>query len=107
VLAWPARAEENAKTPRVRGARVVLTDGRPALYVPGRGRKLTTFGDGADLEGALALLRDLPRNGRRWLTIETIDGARAGESRHREALERAGFVRDYRGYAPGQPTGTS
>lgn len=100
LLPWPQHAPEASKPRRVRGARVVLCDGRALLFVPPGGRKLTTFGAGPELEDALALLAELPRaSGRRWLVVESIDGVPAAESDWRAALERAGFVREPRGYA--------
>ena len=80
------------------GARVVLVGGRPALYVPPGGRRLATFGGPEEVALALGALADAPRSGRGLFTIESLDGIAAADSVHRAALERAGFVRDYKGF---------
>ncbi len=100
LLAWPERRPAAPAPRRVRGSRVVLAAGRPVLYAPPGGRKLTTFGPAADVERALALLAEAPRAlGRRWLVIGAIDGVDVFASEHRAALERAGYVRDLKGFA--------
>lgn len=100
LLEWPARPEQAASPRRVRGARTILADGAPVLYAPPGGRKLVTFGSAAEVERALVLLAKEPRVlGKRWLVVETIDGVDAHECEHREALERAGYRRELKGYA--------
>jgi len=102
LLAWPERRPEAAAPRRVSGSRVLLADGRPVLWAPPGGRKLVTFppADPAAFDRAFQLLAEHPRAlGRRWLVVGSIDGVDAGESEHRGALERAGFVRDPKGWA--------
>ena len=118
LLPWPEPGSPTApKARRVAGARVILVDGTPALYVPPGGRRLTTFGAPDVVATALGALAELPRRGRKLFTVETIDGVEVGGSVHRAALEQAGFVPDYKGYIrdpaasarvrrdPGQPRG--
>ena len=99
LFPWPDPTLESAPRPRrVAGARAILVDGAPALFVPPAGRRLATFGPPERVAAALELLGRLPRRGRGLLTIETLDGVPAEQSVHRGALERAGFVPDYKGY---------
>ncbi len=104
VAAWPEPALKGATKAR-RGNRnwLVLSGGQLLLYFAAGSGVLTTFQaecSGADeLLQALGVLRAIPRAGRgRLLSIETIDGTFAHESALRPLLEKAGFVRDYRGY---------
>ncbi len=105
LLAWPPTgAPEGSRPRRVAGARVILVDGRPVLWLPASSRHVLTFppppsAEGDPLAAAFGELATLRRGAsRRSLSVETIDGVSAQESPHRERLERAGFVRDYRGY---------
>ena len=110
LLAWPDRQPDAASPRRARGTRLILADGAPVLFASSGGRKLTTFaassspGTSLDpdelLERAFAKLAEEPRVlGRRWLVVGSIDGVDALGSEHAAALERAGFVRDPKGYA--------
>lgn len=106
VLPWPPSASESRKLRRVRGARVVLAKGAPVLYLPPNGRHAVTFEtpSGEDqkegMQAAFALLAESPRAaGRPWLTIETFDGVPVEDSPWCDVLERAGFVRELKGYA--------
>jgi ATP-dependent Lhr-like helicase len=104
LLPWPeppGSGRDTAPGPRLRrvaGARVVQVDGRAALYVPPGGRRLATLGAPEDVARALLALGTLPRRGRKLFTVESIDGEPVERSPHRAALERAGFVADYKGY---------
>ena len=101
LLPWPPSPAPDAARPRrVAGATVVCVDGVPALWVPVGRRALLTFVHplGATaLDRALGALARLPHT-RRSLVVEKVDGLPVGDSPVREALERAGFLRDYRGW---------
>ncbi len=109
IAPWPDTGEQEPRTPRrAAGCWVVLTRGRPALYLSGGGRKLLTFpATLRDEEGALAAaleaLRSLPKSAYRGsLTIETIDGESARESVLLDQFLAAGFNRDYKGLMQGR-----
>jgi ATP-dependent Lhr-like helicase len=80
---------------------VVLVDGVAALYVERGGRTLQTlpvFDDPDAAAVAVPALRRLIGEGRdRELVVTKVDGLPVGQSPHREALVRAGFVAGYRG----------
>ena len=103
ILPWPASpAPSNARPRRVAGATVISVDALPALWVaPGR-RTLTTLEHPlgrAALEAGLKALTELSHT-RRSLVVEKIDGVPVADSPLRDALEAAGFLRDYRGWVP-------
>jgi ATP-dependent Lhr-like helicase len=97
----PGDAEEPAPARRAAGARVVLVDGAPALFIEGGGRALRVFSGvdpdaetDAHLVPAVAGLRHAlqRRGGRpRALRIERVNGAPALRSPLSEALRRVGF----------------
>jgi ATP-dependent Lhr-like helicase len=94
ALSWPPAAELPR---RLAGATVALQDGRPVLFLDGGGRRLLTFGCGAeDLARAATSLRTAM--GSRGCRIGTIDGVAALDSPATAALERAGFAADHRGH---------
>ena len=103
LVPWPETASPDDAGPRrVPGAWVMLARGRPVIYIAPRGRRLITFPatirdeDGA-LDAALAMLRRLPRGGRRGLlVIEKIDGRPAPESPLLGTFRAAGYELDYR-----------
>jgi ATP-dependent Lhr-like helicase len=101
VLPWPAVADDGARPARRVGALVVLVDGACVLHVDPRGKRLIGFAGAPDdvLEIALrdGLARVAAAARRRTLTLETIDGRPALESRLSRHLERLGARRDYRG----------
>jgi ATP-dependent Lhr-like helicase len=100
-LGDPGDAEEPAPARRAAGARVVLVDGAPALFIEGGGRALRVFSSSdpdvdadTDLGPAVAGLRHAlqGRGGRpRALRIERVNGAPALRSALSEALRRVGF----------------
>ena len=97
-LAWPEPQREGGPKPRrVPGAHVLTVAGEVALYVPAAGRKLATFGDDERVALALAAL-PAALAGSGLLQIESLDGLAPQDSPHRPALERIGFVPDYKGY---------
>jgi ATP-dependent Lhr-like helicase len=99
LLPWPVR--EESRTPkRAAGARVVTVDGRPALYLEKGGRSVVTFdGERADLDRALARLRE--RQDVKRMVVKKIDGRPSLESSAVEAFLAAGFERDYAGLVLG------
>lgn len=91
--------------PRGSGALLVMRDGRVAISVEGRGRRLVIAADvaaGDVTEAALLLARHLVRvhpgaRRARGFRVETIDGAAALMSPHVAALAAAGFRRETSG----------
>jgi ATP-dependent Lhr-like helicase len=103
TLAWP-RDEAEARKPyqRVPGARVVLVDGTPLLYLDRSHRGLMTFPAAADERLALLALLGLARDGvalgNKGLSIERVDGIPATESGLAPLLREAGFAQGFRGF---------
>ncbi len=102
VLAWPRDEIRHKRRPsRAAGAYVVLHDGEVVLYLERGGRSLQTFTAFDDEEiasAAVAVLRDLVRDGRlRRLQVDRVDGVPVSESDHRTRLAGLGFVQAYRG----------
>ena len=99
ALPWPAPPVPGGRPQRVAGARVVLVDGAPALWLGKGGRAMVAFvGDGDDTLGrAVAALRDTVDH--RALRVERLDGAAITTHPLRRALERLGFTRDPKGLA--------
>ena len=91
--------------PRGRGALLVMRDGRVAMAVEGRGRRLTVAGWMAETDvtaAATALLAHLrasrAQGGRpRDVEVETIDGVNAAAAKWADAFLKAGFRRETRG----------
>lgn len=97
-LSWPQPQREGGPKPRrVPGAHVLTVAGELALYVPASARKLATFGDDERIALALAHL-PAALAGTGLLQIESLDGVAPASSPHRGALERLGYVPDYKGY---------
>jgi ATP-dependent Lhr-like helicase len=99
ILPWPVEGT-GPRPRRVVGARVVLVDGVPVLFVDRGGKSVVTLDRWDDPElarravGALEALR----GGRyRSLRIDRIDGEPALESSHAGVFLGAGFAEDYRG----------
>jgi len=94
LLPWPSDGDGNARGRRAAGARVVLVDGVPVIFVERGGRKLRLGAPADDAAVALALgeLRRLAAARRhRQLRIEEVDGVPALHSPHAARLERSGF----------------
>jgi len=99
LLPWPGDGE-GARPRRVVGARVVLVDGRPALFVDRGGKSLVTlegWGDPEVARRAVAALGSLREGRYRSLRIDRIDGEPARASPHAGVFLRAGFAEDYKG----------
>jgi ATP-dependent Lhr-like helicase len=101
LLPWPtaARAEADggqdeavAAARRTAGARVVLLDGVPAIYVERGGRRLRVFTDDERALGAaVAALRASASGRRRPLRVDHVNGTPALRSALAPGLRRAGF----------------
>jgi ATP-dependent Lhr-like helicase len=104
---WPQReGEERRVLARAAGARVVLVDGEPVLYLERGGRGLVTlpaFERPALAELSVAAILPRAADGRP-IVIERIDGEQAGVSRHAAMFLESGFVHAYRGLSYRQPT---
>ena len=97
-LPWPTAGGDGGPRPRrAAGARLVTVDGEATLFLPAAGKRLTTFGEAPRVATALERLPEL-LEGTGLVTIESLDGLPAQDSPHRTALERAGFVPDYKGF---------
>jgi ATP-dependent Lhr-like helicase len=92
LLPWPG---DSPAPRRVAGARVILVDGVPALYLEKGGRKLRFFpaaDDPACLAAAFAELKSVARSRRHGqLRITEVDGEPALRSRYLSTLEKLGF----------------
>ena len=95
ALGWP---ESPGRPARKAGAFVVLSHGRPLVYLERGGRSLVAFEPAAhDPRWADALTR-LVKDGRlRSLEIRKIDGEPASQSPLVDELRHAGFTDGYRG----------
>ncbi|MGE3075714.1 MAG: DEAD/DEAH box helicase [Dehalococcoidia bacterium] len=103
TLAWPRTEGDARKTyQRVAGARVVLVNGDPVLYLDRGHRGLLTFpaAESEDLlaEAINALSIDPIALGSKGLSIERIDGLPAAESSLAASLLDAGFAKGFRGF---------
>ncbi len=109
AVPWPRRdGDDRRALQRAAGARVVLVDGEPVLYLDRGGRSVVTLPafdappDGAAVDAAdLALqaltgLADEATRGR-GVTIDRIDGDPATQSPHSARFTAAGFVPGFRG----------
>jgi ATP-dependent helicase Lhr and Lhr-like helicase len=107
ALPWPDRVERAGGRPaRVAGAHVVLSAGRPVLFVERGAHKLVTF-PGIDLvDDWPVALRRLADQGRyRSVEVRSVDGVPVRERVDvADALRAAGFAEGYRGlvYRPGR-----
>jgi len=102
TLPWPREDAEGRKAyQRVPGARVVLVDGWPVLYLDRSHRGVLTFPNAAEASlaaAAQALSGDAVALGAKGLSIERIDGAPADESPLAPVLLELGFARGFRGF---------
>lgn len=103
TLPWPRREDDSRKAyQRVAGARVVLIDGTPVLYLDRAHRGLLTFPAAAEQDVALlallALARDSVSLGSKGLSVERVDGVPAIESELAALLREAGFAQGFRGF---------
>ncbi len=102
LLPWPEVGEGVARPRRAPGARVVLVDGLPALFVEAGGRAITTlpaFAAPGVAARALAALVAASGGGSRAIRVHRIDGHAACASRWSDAFRAAGFTEDYKGFA--------
>jgi ATP-dependent Lhr-like helicase len=94
LLPWPGDGDSSPRGRRVAGARVVLVDGVPVIFVERGGKKLR-LGAPADDDAVAAALGELRRlaaaRRHRQLRIEEVDGVPALHSPHAALLERGGF----------------
>jgi len=102
AVPWPRREDDDRRPlARAAGARVVLVDGEPVLYIERSGRGLLSLPRAEDsdaLELAIrALVADATTNRSRGLAIDRIDGRPAAESPFAGRLKAAGFTAGYRG----------
>ena len=103
TLAWPRDENEPRKAyQRVAGARVVLVNGDPVLYLDRGHRGLLTFpaAESEDLlaEAVAALAVDGVALGSKGLSIDRIDGQPAMDSPLGRTLLEAGFAKGFRGF---------
>ncbi len=102
AVPWPRAPDGNRRQlVRTAGAKVILVDGEPVLYVERSGRGVVCLAPEQDTNAVdlacRALAAGAARNGARGLTIERIDGQPAAGSRLARQLESLGFVTGYRG----------
>ena len=100
LLPWPVTDEAGPRPRRVAGARVILVDGEPVLFVDKGGRSVVTLAGWSEPERAERAVHALEeaRGGRfKTLHIDRIDGAAAPSSPHAEVFRRAGYAEDYKG----------
>jgi ATP-dependent Lhr-like helicase len=100
TLPWPRR-EDDARRPlaRAAGARVVLIDGEPVLYIERGGRGLVTLPAFED-ESAARLAIDAIRQqftAANRASVDRIDGEPATQSPWFRLFREAGFQQGYRG----------
>ncbi|MEX0784584.1 MAG: DEAD/DEAH box helicase [Dehalococcoidia bacterium] len=112
AIPWPRREGDDRRAlQRAAGARVILVNGEPVLYLDRGGRSVVTLpafdtspdavaagiaADAATLAiGALASIAD--EAGGRGITIDRIDGESATQSAHAGRFIAAGFISGFRG----------
>ncbi|MCA9821932.1 MAG: DEAD/DEAH box helicase, partial [Dehalococcoidia bacterium] len=105
MLPWPRRNDDEIRRSpaRTAGARVVLVDGEPVVYVERGGRSIVTFpkiDESASRQTALNILFDGAE-----LSIERIDGLPAVESPLATHFAGVGFRQGYRGFTNRRPGG--
>jgi ATP-dependent helicase Lhr and Lhr-like helicase len=100
IVPWPEQPSTGARQPkRHAGARLVLVDGVPTLFLD-RGAVLLTFADADDamIERAFVALRDVvAKRSKKVTRIETIDDQPALRSPHVGLLKQLGASFDHRG----------
>lgn len=99
TLRWPAHPAVT-RPARRSGALVVICRGQLVLYLAQGGKELLSYGDESLHAVAIgALANGLRRERTSGFTLETIDGKPAGQSSLIDALRRAGFSREPKGYS--------
>ena len=99
TLRWPAHSAATRPVRRS-GALVVICHGQLALYLAQGGKELLSYGDESWHAAAVAALAvALRRERASGFTLESIDGKPAGQSPLIDALRRAGFSREPKGYS--------
>ena len=100
LVPWPEFGGSDGRAPtRAVGARVVLVDGDPVLYLRrgGRGLRIAAEAEEGALRAALEALRPLAQRARRSeLEVESINGESALSSPYRPVFEDAGFEASYK-----------
>ena len=103
AIPWPRREGDKRPLQRAAGARVLLVDGVPVLYIDRGGRSIVTlpaFDDPEFAQPAIERFVQLAtQNGGRPLAIERIDGEPADQSPRAAPFIEAGFAPTYRGLA--------
>jgi ATP-dependent Lhr-like helicase len=96
ALAWP---DSEGRPARSAGALVVLSGGRPLVWLDRRGHHLVTFPSAAEDTSWADALAALVKDGRvRALEIRKVDGRPTAAAPEVSAsLQRVGFVEGYRG----------
>ena len=114
LLDWPATTARAWRARRAAGARVIVVDGVPVLYVERSGRRVWSFvsdGVASDADrivvAARALGRPGPRFPRKGLRVEEIDGEAAARSPLAAGFLRGGFRAAYRGLELDRPLGAA
>ncbi|CAK6500804.1 ATP-dependent RNA helicase SrmB (plasmid) [Pantoea sp. Nvir] len=98
TLRWPAHSAATRPVRRS-GALVVICHGQLALYLAQGGKELLSYGEpGWHAAAVAALAVALRRERASGFTLEVIDGKPAGQSPLIDALRRAGFSREPKGY---------
>jgi len=98
TLRWPAHSAASRPVRRS-GALVVICHGQLALYLAQGGKELLSYGEEKWHAAAIAALAvALRRERASGFTLEAIDGKPAGQSPLIDALRRAGFSREPKGY---------
>jgi ATP-dependent helicase Lhr and Lhr-like helicase len=108
MLPFPRREDGSRRAlARAAGARVVLVNGEPALYLERGGRGVVTlpaFEDELVAAAAIEALIADATGSKRPFSIERIDGEPAATAPMSGAFVRAGFAPGYRGLTYRTPT---
>lgn len=96
LLPWP---DSSGRPRRAAGARVVLVDGEPVLFMEKGQKKWLSFPAAAEkLEHAAPALQEMARRAKgKMLRMQTLDGESAGRSPLAEKLRGLGFATDFTG----------
>src|SRR5690606_32502992 len=107
AIPWPRREGEKRPLQRAAGARVLLVDGVPVLYLERAGRSLVTLPAFDEPEFARPAIERFVQtakaHGGRPLVLERIDGEPADQSPRAAPFIEAGFAPTYRGLAYRSP----